>query len=89
MGLDAISMKNSFKKGDLVKHKNLSEWGVGKVVGVDTNDALADDALVDDALVRVVWGQRRPERTTTHFPEYLEFAETPIERMKRRYSEEV
>lgn len=66
-------MKNKFQVGDLVRDKAgiPRVSGVGRVVEINV------------VTVKVEW----PNVTYWEISDRLELAETPIERMKRRYSE--
>lgn len=74
-------MKPKFKVGDLVRHKEYPELGMGKI----TEIFLEGGWLVE---VRIEWQwHNRPEGW---YPEEgFELAETPIQRMKRLYNEKV
>lgn len=72
-------MKNPFKKGDRVKRKNPNlKYRYGIVTDVNSTREFS---------VFVTWDTTFSPRSW-YTPEELDFAETPIERMKRRYSEE-
>lgn len=69
--------KNKFKIGDRVRVAHKPEWGVGEVVQIDIHDYQLP--------LKVEWPQPNP--IYWHNPKELEFAETPIQRMRRRYNE--
>lgn len=66
-----------FKIGDRVIIKRCPEWGVGVVVEIDTNLEWPLRVQIQTG----AWWRQRPSE--------VEHAETPIQRMKRRYEEEV
>lgn len=68
-------MKKKFKVGDRVVHKYEPEYKMGKVA-----------RLLDDLAV-VEWDGGFPPRY--HYVKLLCLAETPIQRMKRRYNGDV
>lgn len=70
---------NKFQVGDLVKVKVYSHWKVGRIVKIDVDD---------DVLPFLIRGLNTVDDDWFH-PDDLELAETPIQRMKRRYEEEV
>lgn len=71
-----------FKVGDKVEHKLLPTLGVGEVVRVDFND--------DVFPLKVRWPASRNMLRSpgVYYPlKDIKLAETPIQRMKRLYSE--
>lgn len=76
-----MKSKDLFKIGDKVKHKNKTLRLIGKVVEVE------DGALSFTPLIPVQWNF--DQFTSWELPVNIEFAENPIQRMKRRYKEEI
>lgn len=71
-------MKSKFQVGDLVKSKKEFALGEGKVVQILELDLIP--------IIGVAWSN--PSRTSNwYYSDTLQFAESPIQRMKRLYSE--
>lgn len=74
-----------FKVGDLVRNEYYPEWGIGRVVEIDYNAHFPIKVKFQTDLLPQ-WARVLPH--LGHVSESLTLAETPIERMKRLYSEE-